>query len=59
MKISKAKEILKMKKATIECNPLRKDGKPCAALFKDEVDELIKAFNEMELFIYRSHDHAR
>lgn len=53
METSKAKEILKLKKATIECNPLRKDGKPCAAIFVDEVNELLRAFNEMEEFIYR------
>lgn len=59
MKNSKVKDILKLKRATIECNPLKKNGKPCAALFMDEVDELIRAFDEMESFIYRSHPHAK
>ncbi|WP_050638459.1 hypothetical protein [Candidatus Stoquefichus sp. SB1] len=59
MKNSRAKNILKLKKATIECNPLRKNGKPCAALFQDEVDELIRAFDEMESFIFKSNNHAK
>lgn len=50
MGISKAKRILHLKKATIECNPLKKDGKKCAALYKDELEELIKAFKELEEF---------
>lgn len=48
MGLSRAKEILYLKQATIECNPLRKNGKPCAALFKEEVEELIEALNEVE-----------
>lgn len=59
MKTSKAKEILIMKKATIECNPLKRNGRLCAALYKDEVDELIRVFNEMESFIYRNDENAK
>lgn len=48
MGLSRAKEILYLKQATIECNPLRKNGEPCAALYKNEVEELIEVLKEVE-----------
>ncbi len=45
---SKAMQILKLKQATIECNPLYKNNRKCAAIYKNEVDELIERLEYLE-----------
>lgn len=63
MSKSKARMIIEAKQATIECNPLKKDGKKCAAIFMDEVEEVLKEFDKLETlykkYISRDVDNAK
>lgn len=45
---SKAMQILKLKQATIECNPLYKDQRKCAAIYKDEIEILMDRLEYLE-----------
>jgi hypothetical protein len=50
---SKAMQIMEMKKATLECNPLFKDKRRCVALFEEETDEIYARLSYLEKFYER------
>ena len=45
---SKAMQILKLKQATIECNPLYKDKRKCAAIYQNEIEILMDRLEYLE-----------